>query len=80
MTVRELQEKLSKLNPDLPVVCVSEDEKLLSERQIFRLLDIISVDVTEAEMCRLDDGTPYLKFGKSEACREIAFLDVTIDF
>ena len=48
MPVRELQESLSKVDPDLPVVCISEDEELLRDGQLFRLLHIDYTDVSRA--------------------------------
>lgn len=42
MKVRELQEKLSELDPELEVVCYSEDKKLLVEGRGFILLDIMA--------------------------------------
>jgi hypothetical protein len=80
MKVRELQEQLSKLDPQLEVVCYSEDEKLLAEGRGFILLDVVAVNITEAARLRLDDRTPYLKFGKSPAASAIATLEVTTDF
>jgi hypothetical protein len=72
MKVRELQDLLSKLDPEIDVVCYSEDEKLLTKGRGFVLFDISAVNATEAEKLRLDDGTPYLKFGKSPAETTIA--------
>jgi hypothetical protein len=40
MKVRELQEQLSKLDPELDVVCYSEDERLLVEGRGFILFDV----------------------------------------
>jgi len=80
MKVRELQERLSKLDPELDVLCYSEDEKLLVEGRGFILLDILAVSTTEAERLRLDDGTPYLKFKKGPASETIATLEITSDF
>jgi hypothetical protein len=80
MKVRELREQLSKLDPELEVVCYSEDDKLLTESRSFILFDVTAVSTTEAEQLRLDDGTPYLKFGKSRAASAVATLEVTTDF
>lgn len=80
MKVRELQEKLSKLDPEMEVVCYSEDEKLLVEDRGFILFDVFAVNTAEAERLRLDDGTPYLKFGKTSSATTIATLEVTADF
>jgi hypothetical protein len=80
MKVRELQEKLGKLDPELEVLCYSEDEKLLVEGRGFILFDVLAVNTAEAERLRLDDGTPYLKFGRSPAATTIVTLEATADF
>jgi hypothetical protein len=80
MKVKELQEKLGKLDPNLEVVCYSEDEILQHLDRGFRLLDILAVSTTDGERARLDDGTPYLKLGKGPDSSTIALLEVTVDF
>ncbi|RLB93829.1 MAG: hypothetical protein DRH26_02850 [Deltaproteobacteria bacterium] len=80
MKVRELQKKLGELDPELEVVCYSEDEKLLVKDRGFILFDFLAVDTTDAERLRLNDGTPYLKFGRSSSSSPIATLQVTSDF
>jgi hypothetical protein len=80
MKVRELKEHLSKLDPDLDVVCYSEDERLLVEGRGFILFDVSGVSMDEAERFRLDDGTPYLRFDKGPKSAAIVILKVTSDF
>jgi hypothetical protein len=80
MKVRELQEQLSKLDPELDVVCYSEDERLLVEGRGFILFDVVAVSTAEAQRLRLDDGTPYLTFDRGSASAAIATLEVTSDF
>ena len=80
MKVRELQEQLRKLNPELDVVCYSKDERLLVEGRGIVLFDILAVSTAEAERLRLDDGTPYLTFDRSPTSAVIATLEVTSDF
>ncbi|HAU30822.1 MAG: hypothetical protein XD84_2115 [Desulfotomaculum sp. 46_80] len=80
MKVRELQEHLSKTDPELDVVCYSEDERLLVENRGFILFDILAVSTVDAERLRLDDGTPYLKFERGLASVAMATLEVTSDF
>jgi len=80
MLVRELQEQLSKLRPDLEVLCYTEDEELQGGGHIFRLFDIEAVTTTEGEKVRGDDGVPSLKFQKSDISKTFATLDVTLHF
>jgi len=65
---------------ELEIVCYSEDEKLLTQGRGFILFDITAVEATEAKQLRLNDGAPYLKFGKSSAVSAIATLEITTDF
>lgn len=80
MKVKELQERLRKLDPEFELVCYSEDEHLLAERRRFVIFDVLAVEKAEAERVRLDDGTPYLKFGKGPAAETVAYLQITTDF
>ncbi|MEN4041105.1 MAG: hypothetical protein ROW52_11845 [Anaerolineaceae bacterium] len=80
MKVRELQELLSKLDPELTVVGYSEDERLQVEGRGFVLFDVVDVRTAEGQWLRLDDGTPYLKFARGSASVPMAILDVTSDF
>jgi len=80
MKVRELQEQLSKLDPEVDVVCYSEDKGLLVEGRGFILFDVLAVSTVEAKRLRLDDGTPYLEFNSSPASAAIATIEVTSDF
>lgn len=77
MKVRELQEQLSRLDPELDLVCYSEDERLLAEGRNFILFDVEAVSTSEAERTRLDDETPYLRIGKSPASTTVGILEIT---
>jgi hypothetical protein len=79
MNVRELQQHLTKLDPNLPVLCYTEDANLLGKGMGFRVFEIDGVSVSEAERCRLTDRTPYLKLGKGPASRALAVLEITGD-
>lgn len=80
MKVRELQERLSKLDPELDILCYTEDAKFIVADTHFRLLEIEDVSLTHGEQVRLDDGTPYLKLGKSPTSVALITLVVTADF
>jgi hypothetical protein len=80
MKVRELQERLGRLDPELDMLCYCEDEKLISKGRGFVLLEIAAISTAEAESLRLSDGTPYLKFDKSPMSAPLAILEVTSDF
>lgn len=80
MKVRELVEHLRKLAPELDILCYCEDKKLLTENRGFILFDIIAVNKSEAEGYRLEDDTPYLKFGRGLNSVAMATIEVTSDF
>lgn len=80
MKVRELVERLEQVDPELDVVCYSEDEALLASGHIFRLLEISGVDTTEAEPVRGADEVPSLKLGKGPGSVRLAVIEVTSDF
>lgn len=79
MNVRQLQERLSKLDPESDVICLTEDSNLLAAGMGFRVLEIEEVNTTEAERMRLGDNTPYLKIGKSAISKTLATLVITGD-
>jgi hypothetical protein len=80
MRVRELQQQLNKLDPELTILCCTEDAKLLPAATLFRLLDIEEVTTAHGELVRLDDGTPYLKLGNGSGAEPLATLVVTTVF
>jgi hypothetical protein len=79
MKVKDLLEKLSKLDPNSDVICYSEDDSLLLDGHLSRVLEIESVNSVVAEKC-LADGVATLKIGKSDASRNHVTLNITTDF
>ncbi len=80
MKVRELQEQLSKLDPELEVIGYTEDSPLVPAGHGFRLLDINAVNTTEGKRFRTGDGTPSLKLGREAGSEVLVILEVTGDF
>lgn len=80
MKARELLEQLSSVDPDMDVLCYTEDSRLLNEGMGFRILEIEAIDQNEAALVRLDDDTPYLKLGKSDGSKKLLILSVTGEF
>ena len=80
MKVRELVEQLGSLDPEMEILCCSEDEAILPKGHGFRLLEINGVDVSEGERQRGDDEVPTLKLGKGDSAERIAVISVTCDF
>jgi len=80
MLVRQVQQQLSQLDPELELLCYAEDEAQQGDGHFFRLLDIEAVSTTEGEMVRGDDRIPSLRLGKSDVSKVFAILEVTSDF
>jgi len=80
MKVKELVEKLNQLDPELEVLCYSEDSNLLAFEHLFRLLDIHGVSIVEGEKRRGDDQIPSLKIGHTQHSQKHAVIEVTPDF
>lgn len=80
MKLRDLLNQLSHLDPNLDVLCYTEDEALLAPDHIFRLLEIDNVDVVDAEKCRGEDQIGTFKIGKSDLSEHHVVINVTSDF
>lgn len=79
MKVRELISQLQKLDQQLEVLCYTEDEPLLAPGHGFRLLDIITIMVVEAEKVRGNDQIWSFKLGKGPHSQKHAIIEVTSD-
>ena len=80
MKVKELQEMLADLDPDLELFCYSEEEQIVAEDHLFRLLSIEDVSVIEAERRRGEDRLPSFAIGKTECSEKFALLNVLAQF
>ncbi len=80
MKVKDLQKKLSELDPESDLLCYSEDESLQTSETAFRIFEIDSLDVVEAEKSHTKKRTPTLILEKTEASKKIVLLNITLDF
>ncbi len=80
MKVKDLMDKLRRLDPELDVLCFSEDEALLPPNHMFRLLDIEHVSTIDVEKSRGTDGIPSFKIGRSDKSTPHAIIEVVADF
>ena len=80
MKVKELLEKLRGFDPDKDVIFYCKDEGVVPHEHGFRLFEIASVDLKEAEKTRSEDGVPSLKFGKAELSVPHVLIEITSDF
>lgn len=79
MKVKDLIKKLSTFDPNSDVICYSEDESLLLDGHMFRVLEIENLDSVMAEKCRVD-GIGTLKIGNSDISQNHVTLNITTDF
>lgn len=80
MKVKELQEILAKLDPELQVILSTEDEGVLENQEIFKLFNIQDVSVIDAEPTRDAYRNPTLIMGKSEGSVKMAMVNISGDF
>ncbi len=67
MKVKELIVMLEKLDEDLELVCMTNDEDFLEENQSFRLLEINSVDLAKVKLTTSVKTLPTVKLKQSAA-------------
>lgn len=80
MKVKELIAELSKQDPELEILCYTEDEKILPADHLFRLIDIESISVLEGEKRRGDDGVPTLKIGTEGYTQKHVIINLLTEF
>ncbi|CAM3075275.1 hypothetical protein SHLO109777_16025 [Shewanella loihica] len=80
MKVKELLDKLSKLDPELQLIFSTDDEDVLNNRELFKLFDVQDISVIEAERTRDAYRKPTLKIGKSEGSVKMAMINISGDF
>ena len=74
MKLRELREKLADVDPDLDVLCYTEDPSLVQPDRTFLLLDIRAVSTPHAE--RIETGDGGLRFGKSSDSERFVMFEL----
>ena len=80
MKVKDLLEKLKQLDPEMDVLCSSEDSDIQSPNHLFKLFDILAIESADAEKCRDNNGIPTLKYGKTENSTKHAIMEITSVF
>ena len=80
MKVKELISELSKHDPELEVICYTEDEQFLQGKHLFRLIEIESINVVSGEKRRGDDGVPTLKIGSEGYSEKHVMINLLTDF
>jgi RimJ/RimL family protein N-acetyltransferase len=80
MKVADLIAALQRLDPDLEVLCCTEDEAMVPAGKQCALLDIVAASVVDTEWLLGDARLPGVADGASSAPRKFAVLHVTADF
>lgn len=81
MKVKDLINKLEKLEPEMDVLCyIEEDEEIFKDGHFFRFLSITNVSTAKGERTRGEDGVASMKFKRSDISEEIVTLEVTSIF
>lgn len=78
-TVRDLQERLSELDPDLEVVFYSEDDDLSAYGRKVSVFGVVDITVDDAEIIELESGVPWPKFERGPASSKYVFVEITSD-
>ena len=79
MKVKELIEKLNSMDPDLDVLCYTEDESLVGKENLGRALEVIEISRTDMEVSRNEDGVVQIKFTSSELSKPYVLFEITSD-
>lgn len=79
MKVKDLAAKLSKMKPDLDVICYTEDEDIIPDGHSFRLFEIDDVVCQEAQRKLGKDERATLKLSKGPCSVPLVILEITSD-
>lgn len=80
MKVKDLINKLKEFDPELEVLCATEDEAIVGQRKLVQFFDIGNVGVARGITGR-DEGREFtFTFDHSEKACEIVFMDITTTF
>lgn len=80
MKVKDLINKLRKFDPELEVLCATEDEAIVGQQKLVQFFDFGDVSVVRGITGRDENREFTFTFDHSEKAREIVFMDVTTIF
>jgi hypothetical protein len=78
--VKDLQKILANIDPELDVICYTEDDELVEKSQGFRLMEIENISVHHATRKRDDNHNPILIFENNSYSQKVAIANVTCNF
>jgi len=80
MKVKELVSELTKCDQELEVLSFSDDQDLVLQKHLFRILEIARIGVAVGERHRGDDLIPTLKFVRSPKSEKIVLIKLLAIF
>lgn len=80
MTVKELVNHLTKLDQNLDIILVNEDDHSAYKSKPTSISIPIEVQNITAERIRLNDNSPALRYERSESSEELCIIQITSDF
>jgi hypothetical protein len=80
MKVMDLITKLGKLDQELEVLVVCEEQRLMPRPHDLILFDIHSIDVKSGECKRHDDDYTGMRFADDSKASKYALIEVVSDF
>ena len=80
MKVKDFIEELRQFDPDLDVLCYTEDDIVKVDGHEFRLFDFNAIGIVEGEKIRGKDEIPSLKLGKHANSEKHVLIDITSVF
>lgn len=78
MRVRELMSNLSKLDPELEIICFAEDDPSLPDSSP-SVFEISEVSQEMVQLMRDARGRPGILFGERENAESVALLSISSD-
>lgn len=80
MKVKEMIAQLQKLDPELSLVVLCEDQEVLENGQVFRILEPYSADMFFANLSRDSNHKVRLEITAAGEGQKLASINVTTDF
>jgi len=79
MNISELIKQLEKYDPQTKVVVTTENDSIIKKEDLVRVFEIIDTHKTKAELTRLDDGRPSLRYSRKENVIDLIEIEIAED-